>query len=354
MAIRNKRRAKAAGLPPGILIHVGEKKTAETVINVINYDEPGVRQKEAVDIEECFTYKNKSSITWINIEGIHEIDVIKKLGDYFSLHPLTLEDILHTQQRPKLEDFEDYLFIVLKMPHFDEQNNKIKIEQISLILGPNFVISFNEGKENVFTPVRNRIYSGKGRIRKMRADYLAYALIDVIVDNYFIVLENIGVKIGDIEEELMDDPRNDTLHKIHELKREMMFFRKSVWPLRELVRILTRDDISLINEPTKVFIDDVYDHAIQVIDTIETYRDMLSGMLDLYLSTISNKTNEVMRTLTIVATIFIPLTFIAGLYGMNFENMPETKWRWGYPIIIFVISSIGVSMLFYFKRKKWF
>ena len=224
-----------------------------------------------------------------------------------------------------MEDFSDYLFFVLKMPHFDEQNNKIKIERISLVLGPNFVISFNEGKENVFDPVRDRINSGKGRIRKMRADYPAYALIDAIVDNYFIVLENIGEKIGTIEEELIGEPRTGTLHAIHELEREMMVFKRAVWPLRELIRILKRDEISLINDSTKVFLEDVYYHAIQIIDTVETYRDMLSGMLDLYLSITSNKTNEAMRTLTIIATIFIPLTFIAGVYGMNFENMPEIK-----------------------------
>ena len=261
---------------------------------------------------------------------------------------------MNTEQRPKLDDFEDYVFLVMKIPYFEEKNNTIKIEQISLVLGTNFIISFQEMEGDIFNPVRERIKNGRVRIRNSGTDYLLYALIDAIVDNYFTILEKIGERIENVEEELVTEPGKETLHDIHDLKREVLFFRKSVWPLREIVSNLERGELTLIKEPTRIFLRDVYDHTIQVIDTMETFRDMLSGMLDLYLSSIGNKTNEVMRVLTIIATIFIPLTFIAGLYGMNFEYMPELKWRWSYPLVLLLIGVIGIFMLFYFRRKKWF
>lgn len=348
-----KKRSKKAGLPPGTLVHIGEKKIEKSRITIIDYDEVQLLEKEAKTVEECLTFKDKSTITWINIDGIHEVEIIEKIGKYFDLHPLILEDILNTEQRPKIEDFEDYLYLALKMPSLNVKDSKIKIEQVSLILGPNFIISFQEIIGDVFNPIRERIRNVKGRIRKMGPDYLAYTLIDSIVDNYFTILEKIGERIESIEEELLIEPKTETLHDIHSLKSEMLFLRKSVWPLREVVSIMERGESELIKESTRIYLRDVYDHTIQVIDTIETFRDMLSGMLDLYLSSISNKTNEIMRVLTIIATIFIPLTFIAGLYGMNFEYMPELKWRWSYPIILLVMVSIGISMLYYFRKKKW-
>jgi magnesium Mg(2+) and cobalt Co(2+) transport protein (corA) len=349
----NKKRSKKAGLPPGTLVHIGKESTEKTRITILDYDQTNFREKEVKSIEECFPFKDTSTVTWINIDGIHQIEIIEKIGKHFGLHPLILEDILNTEQRPKLDDFEDYVFLVLKIPYFDEEKNIIKIEQISLVFGSNFVISFQELEGDVFNPVRERIKNGRVRIRKSRTDYLIYALIDAIVDNYFTILEKIGEQIANIEEELLNEPEKETLHDIHDLKREMLMFRKAVWPLRELVSNLERGELTLINEPTRVFLRDVYDHTIQVIDTIETFRDMLTGMLDLYLSSISNKTNEVMRVLTIIATIFIPLTFVAGLYGMNFEYMPELKWKWSYPLVLLVISVTGIFMLFYFRRKKW-
>jgi magnesium transporter len=348
----NKRRTKKAGLPPGTLVHIGKKRAEKPRIIIIDYDQTNFQEKEVKSVEECFPFKDTSTVTWINIDGIHQVEIIEKIGKHFNLHPLILEDIMNTEQRPKLDDFEDYVFLVMKMPYFEEKNT-IKIEQISLVLGTNFIISFQEMEGDVFNPVRERIKNGRVRIRNSGTDYLIYALIDAIVDNYFVILEKIGERIGNIEEELVTEPGTETLHEIHDLKREILFFRKSVWPLREIVSNLERGELTLIKEPTRVFLRDVYDHTIQVIDTMETFRDMLSGMLDLYISSIGNKTNEVMRVLTIIATIFIPLTFIAGLYGMNFEYMPELKWRWSYPSVLLVVMVLGIFMLFYFRRKKW-
>jgi magnesium transporter len=264
-----------------------------------------------------------------------------------------LEDILHTGQRPKFEDFEKYIFIVFKMLYFDENGDDILEEQISIILGSNYVISFQEKEGDVFNPVRERIRAGRFQIKKRKIDYLAYALIDAVVDNYFLILEKIGEKIEDLEEELLDNPTPETLQTIHHLKRKLISLRKSVWPLREVIGGLERGESALFHKSTSIYLKDVYDHTIQVIDTIETFRDMVSGMLDMYLSNLSNKMNEVMKVLTIIATIFIPLTFIAGIYGMNFEFMPELKWHWGYFLIWGLMIVVGIAMVFYFRRKKW-
>ncbi len=348
-----KKRSRKAGLPPGTLIHIGEKKTEEIKITIMDYDESQFQEKEAKSFDECFPYKGRPTVTWINIDGIHQVETLEKLGECFELHPLTLEDILNTDQRPKIEDFGDYMYIVLQMFSYDDRNNEIITEQVSLILGRNFVLSFQENIGDVFNQIRERIRSGKGKIRKMGADYLVYALLDAIVDNYFIILEKIGEQIEFIEERLIINPASETLNNIHKLKREMLFLRKSVWPLREVISGMERGESSLIKGTTKIYLRDVYDHNIQIIDTIETLRDMLSGMLDIYLTSISNRLNAVMKVLTIIATIFMPLTFLAGIYGMNFKYMPELEWEWGYPLILLVMSTIGISMLFYFKRKKW-
>jgi len=348
-----KRASKKAGLSPGTLIYLGEKKTGKVKISIMDYNESQFEEKEVEKVEECFPFKDKPTLTWINIDGIHDVEVIEKIGKYFALHPLILEDILNTGQRPKMEDFENYIFIVLKMVCYDEQQNEVRIEQVSLIIGSNFVISFQEQEGDVFNPIRERIRSGKGRIRKMKADYLAYSLIDAIVDGYFIILERFGERIESMDEALVTNPTPETLHTIHNLKRELIFLRKSVWPLREVINSMERAEASLINESTIIYLRDVYDHTIQVIDTVETFRDMVSGMVDMYLSSISNKMNEVMKVLTIIATIFIPLTFFAGIYGMNFQFMPELTWRWAYPAVWGVMVAIATAMLVYFKRKKW-
>ena len=348
-----KKRSKKAGLPPGTLVHIGEQKAEKTRITIIDYDDAHFQEEETKTVEECFPFKDKPTVTWINVDGIHQVEVLEQLGDCFGLHPLVLEDILNTDQRPKVEDFSDYLFVVLKTFSYNDQSDELEPEQVSLILGPTFVISFQEREADVFNPIRERIKSNKGRIRRMGADYLAYTLLDSIVDNYFIVLEQVGEEVEFLEEELVTNPTPETLQTIHSLKRDMIFLRKSVWPLREIIGGLERGESSLIRESTEIYLRDVYDHTIQVIDTIETFRDMISGMLDIYLSSVSNRMNEVMKVLTIIATIFIPLTLIAGLYGMNFQYMPELEWRWGYPMVWLVMLAIGALMLVYFRRKKW-
>ncbi len=347
-----KKRSKKSGLPPGTLVHIGEKKTEEPKITIIDYDESHVEEKEVKTVEECFVFKDKSTVTWINMDGLHQIKILEKLGECYGLHPLVLEDIVNTDQRPKMEDYGGYLYIVLKMLGYDK-NDEFLPEQISLILGPNFVLSFQEREGDDFNPIRERIRSGAGRIRKMGADYLAYTLLDSVVDNYFILLEKLGEKIEFLEEKLVTQPTSETLQVIHHLKKEMIFLRKAVWPLREVINSLERGESSLIQQSTGIFLRDVYDHTIQVIDTVETYRDMVSGMLDIYLSSISNRLNAVMKVLTIIATIFMPLTFLAGVYGMNFKYMPELEWRWGYPSVLLIMFAIGGFMLIYFKKKKW-
>ncbi len=359
MAKRTKKRLKKSGLPPGTLVYVGEQKVEAVKISYLDYDEQNFREKQVSNIEECFPFKATPTVTWINIDGLHDVEVIEKLGKQFELHPLILEDILHTEQRPKYEDFDKYIFIVLRMLQYNEQIQDIESEQVSLILGKNFVISFQERVGDVFDYIRERLRNAKGRIRKMGPDYLAYALLDAIVDSYFSILEKVGERIESMEEQLVANPTEKTLHQIHTMKREMISLRKSVWPLREVISGVQRSESSLISETTGLYLRDVYDHTIQVIDTVESFRDMVSGMLDIYLSSISNKMNAVMKVLTIIATIFIPLTFIAGIYGMNFNpekspwNMPELNWYWGYPVVWLVMAVVLVIMLVYFRRKKW-
>jgi len=348
-----KKRSKKVGRPPGTLIHIGEKKVEKARISIIGYDVAQIQEKEVKTVEECFPFKDSPTVTWINVDGIHQVEIIEKIGKHFDLHLLVLEDIMNTGQRPKIEDFENYLFIVLKMLNYDDKKNEIRSEQISLILSSNLVFSFQESEGDVFDPIRNRIRNGKGRIRKMGADYLTYALIDNIVDNYFIILEKLGERIEDIEDELVTNPSQETVQAIHTLKREMIFLRKSVWPLREVISRLERGESPLIKETTGIYLRDVYDHTIQVIDTVETFRDVLSGMLDMYLSSISNRMNEVMKVLTIIATIFIPLTLIAGIYGMNFKYMPELENILGYPLVLVGMLIIGIIMLMYFKKRRW-
>jgi magnesium transporter len=348
-----KRRFKPAGLPPGTLVYIGEKRVEAVQITYFDYDEQNFAEKQVANIEECFPFKTTPTVTWINIDGLHDIQIIEKLGKEFELHPLLMEDILSTRQRPKAEDYEKYFFIVLKMLRYNNEEQTVESEQVSMVLGQNFVISFQEAVGDVFDQIRDRIRSAKGRIRKMGPDYLAYSLIDAIVDGYFTILEKLGEKIELLEEQLVAEPTEQTLHQIHRLKREMIVLRKSVWPLREVISSLQRTESKLISKVTSIYFRDVYDHTIQVIDTIESFRDMATGMVDIYLSSISNRMNAVMKVLTIIATIFIPLTFIAGVYGMNFKYMPELQWHWGYGAVLIIMAVVAVSMLIYFRRKKW-
>ena len=354
----NKKTSKASGLPPGALIHIGDKKTEKIKITFFDYSLEKFEEKVVQKVEDCFSLKKTPTISWINIDGLHKIDVIEKIGNCFDIHPLVLEDILNTDQRPKMEDLEDYIFLVLKMLSYNKDKHQINSEQESLVLGRSFVISFQESIGDVFDNVRDRIRKGKGRIRKMGADYLAYSIIDAIVDNYFVILEKIGEKVEETEEELISNPNPKTLQQIYNLKGEMIYLRKSVWPLREVISGMQRSGSRLIKSTTDIYLRDLYDHTIQVIDNIETFRDMFSGMLEMYLSSVSNKLNEIMKILTIFSAIFIPLSFITGIYGMNFDtkspfNMPELGWYFGYPIVLAIMFGVIVILLVFFKKKKW-
>ncbi len=348
-----KKRSAKTGLPPGSLIHIGQRHTEKAKITLCEYDESHFQEKDISTLEGVILPAPAgAAVTWIHIDGLHEIPLLEQMGRIFCLHPLTLEDILNTEQRPKSEDHGDYLFIVLRL--FQEGASGALIpEQVSIVLGANWVISLQEKEGNLIAPIRERLRNEKGRLRKSGADYLAHALLDAIVDSYFVILDRFGEKIETLEDTLVSRPSPATLRAIQALKREMILLRKSVWPLREMVGGIARSDTALIREPSVVYFRDVSDHTVQVIDTIETYRDMLSGMLDIYLSSISNRMNEIMKVLTIIATVFMPLTFLAGVYGMNFQYMPELEWRWGYPTLWGVMIVIALFMLMYFRRKKW-
>jgi magnesium transporter len=345
------RSKKQVGAPPGTIVYSGETKKEKVKITLIEYNENEFEEKEFFNIDECLSSMRPSHVRWINVDGLHDAELIEKVGKKLNIHPLTLEDVVHTSQRPKFEDYENYVVAILKMVYYDGQLNS---EQLTVVLMEGMVISFQEAEGgDAFDLIRTRLRQGKGRIRKMKADYLAYALIDAVVDCYFSILERIGDRIEVLEEQLMADPNKATMHQLHALKREMVFIRKAVWPMRDLIANMERSETKLINESTDVYLRDVHDHAIRVIDSVETYRDLLSGMMDIYLSSVSNKMNEVMKVLTIITTIFVPVTFIAGVYGMNFDYMPELRYKWGYPICWAVMLTVMILLLFYFRRKKW-
>lgn len=352
MARRRGNWAGKVGLPPGSLLHVGNTYTHSAEVRMVCYDSESLQEKIVRKVEELTSQRAEAAVSWISISGIHETGLIEKVGNAFRIHPLVLEDILNTDQRPKLEDYGDYLYIVLKAFR-GLTADELESEQISLIIGVDYVITFQETDQDLFKPIRDRINNGKGKIRKEGADYLANALIDVVVDNYYVVLEQLGERLEDLEEGLVADPSRNALKELHVLKREMIYFRKALWPLREVVGVFSRSDSELIQQTTLVYIRDVYDHVIQAIDTLETYRDIVSGMLDIYLSSVSNRMNQIMKVLTIISTIFIPLTFITGLYGMNFKYMPELECEWGYPAVLVLMLSLVLGMLLFFRRQKW-
>ena len=345
----------SVGHAPGTLVTTEKVDQQPLKLTLFEYGpETPVQERQVEAVSECLPLDPRSPVNWLNVDGSHQVDILEEIGSRLDIHPLALEDILDTNQRPKMEDFDHYLFIELNMLSWDQNQSQIESQQVSLILGGNYVVTFLEFEKDVFDPVRKRIREGKSRLTRQGADYLAYSLIDAIVDHYFIVLENLGEQIEFLEEELVTDPDPGTLQSIHELKRELIVLRKSVWPLREVIGALERGESPLFQESSLIYLRDVYDHTIQIIDTVETFRDMVSGMLDIYLSSISNRMNEVMKVLTIIATVFIPLSFIVGLYGMNFSYMPELQWKWGYPMVWGVIISVVVGMLTYFHRRKWF
>jgi len=349
----NKRRSIKSGLPPGSLVHIGDESNKAVQISVIGYTPDGIEEQQFQHIDQYLEHPCDKAVVWVNVEGVHDVELIRALGEKHTFHPLVLEDIVNTVQRPKIEDYGDYLFIVLRMLRPAEEGN-FSSEQLSIILGPDYLFTFQEGiKGDAFDLVRNRIRSGKGKIRGMGADYLAYALIDAIVDGYFSVLEGFGERIVDVEEDLALTADQNALHRINGMKKEIIFLRKAVWPLREAISFLERGDSHLLQDATRLYFRDIYDHTVQVIDTVETYRDLLSGMLDLYLSSISNRTNEVMKFLTVIGTIFMPLTFLVGVYGMNFKHLPELEWRNGYFALWGVMIAMALLMVAYFRKKRW-
>ena len=352
---KSRPKSKKVGLSPGTLVYTGEKKKDEVKITLFDYKDEFISEKVLGNIKDTFVCKESDKTSWINIDGLHEINIIEDIGKHFEIHPLVLEDILHTSQRPKVEDYENYLYIVLRMFFYYPETKEIKNEQVSFVLGKKYLISFQEDTGDVFNTVRDRLRKGGPRMRNGGPDYLAYALIDAIVDSYFHILEQIGEEVEDIEDRVLIAPEQSDLQSIHNLRRELILLRKSVWPLRELLSSLQRNENGIVRHQTQIYIRDVYDHTIQIIDTIESYRDMIVGMLDTYLSSTSNKLNEVMKVLTIISTMFIPLTFLAGVYGMNFKHFPELGFDWMYPwgfwaFTLFLI----IGMVIFFKHKKWF
>lgn len=348
-----KKRIRKVGLSPGTLIYNGEKKIDSIKISLIDFDANQLIEKPEASLKECLISLEAPTITWINICGINDRLTIETLGGHFGLHPLLLEDIMCSGQQSKLDNYKDNIYFVLRQLVYNEQKQEAEDEQVSLILGKNYLISFLESPQNIFAPIRERLRNPKGRLRQRGADYLCYALIDCLVDNYFLILEKIDNKLEYLENEIFMEPSPDTLQKMHHIKREIILLRKAIWPIREVISNFRRMESPLIQDATKLYIQDVYDHTIQAIDTIESFRDVTSGMMDIYLSNLSQRMNEVMKVLTIVATIFVPLTFIASLYGMNFKNIPELNWEWGYYVALGMMVLIFLMMLIYFKRKKW-
>lgn len=350
-----KRKRRHLGLPPGSLDDPGARTGDRPVrIQALAYGPGEARLLELDSLRQCGGLLGQTPGLWINVDGVHSAEVLRLAGDIFGIHPLILEDIAHTTQRPKLEDMEKYLFITLKMLRFDGDSRRVLEEQGSFVLGPGYLLSFQESDGgDVFGDIRDRLLGGKGRARRMDVDYLLYCLMDAVVDNYFLVLEKVGDHIEDMEEALLATPTAGILESLHDLRREALFLRKYVWPLREVVARLQNSGSDLVGEACMPYFRDLYDHTIQVMDTIETFRDVLAGLADLYLSGLSLKTNEIMRVLTMISTFFIPLTFVAGVYGMNFKNMPELGWEYGYFLVLGLMACIALGLMVYFRRKKW-
>lgn len=350
---------KEVGAPPGTIMHIGDKRVDKMRLDAVDYGPGHVEDFEIEVPEKLNQYLEHESTTWLKFCGLHEVTKIQEIGKQMNIHPLVLEDIVNTIQRPKREAYDNYLYIVLKILFFDEKNDTIEHEQLSLIVGPNYLLSIQESDNNYFDVIRKRLNVEKSRLRTQKTDYLAYAIIDVVVDNYFRIMAQVNDRIARIEEELLENPTQETHQKIHALRRDLIGLRRAVWPLRDILNSLIRDESDFISEQTKIFFRDVYEHVIQIIDNIDSSRDLVMGMFDSYMSHVSHRMNEVMKVLTIIATIFIPLTFIAGIYGMNFNsaispyNMPELDMYYGYPAVMGLMLLVTLVMVVYFKRKEW-
>lgn len=338
---------------PGTTVFVGQQRRERATIDIIEYSAEAIREWHQADVATCLTCLAGPTVCWINVNGVHDTGLIDELGDAFDLHPLTREDIANTSQRPKWEEFGGYAFLAMKMLDDGGPARGVTIEHVSLILGPTWVLSFLEDEGDVFESVRKRLRTASGRVRTMPADYLAFCLMDAVVDHYFLAVERIGEGVELIDEQVISNPSPGDINRIHRFKQQMLILRRAVWPLREVVGAIVRSESELLGERTKVFWRDLYDHSVQVIDMVETSRDSLASLHDTYLSSLSNRMNEVMKVLTVISTIFIPLTFLAGVYGMNFEHMPELKWKVGYYIVWAVMVAIGVLLIVYFRKRRW-
>ena len=346
------------GTPPGTLVRSPTEKEAPLQIRLMDYRKDHVLIKDSVEASECRSYLESDSITWIHVQGHPTEAALRELGKAFNLHSLSLEDGLNIGQRPKVDEFGDQLFVVMSLPSAAE--DRVEIEQVSFFLEKTFLISFCEGDFTPFMPVIKRLQDSGSRLRSRGVDYLFYSLIDVVIDQGFPVLENFGLELEELEEQILESVGRDTLQKLHTIKRELILLRRMLWPQREAINQMLRGDSDFFTDETLVYLHDCYDHTIQVMDLLETYRDMAGSMLDIYLSSVSNRMNEVMRVLTVIATIFIPLTFIVGVYGMNFDreagpwNMPELGWPFGYAFVWLVMIALTAIMVVIFRRRGWF
>jgi len=355
LAPKRKKKASAKiGLPPGSIVYLGEKKVDKVTIKVTEYDETGAETYEINSIEEIDPFTDTPQVTWVSVCGLHETDFLKQVGEKFKVHPLVLEDILNTDTRSKIELTDDYLFIVMKLVQFNPALNILDAEQVCFILGRNFLFSFSERTDEIFNPVKERILSQLGKIRKRGSDYLLYALMDIVVDNYFLALEKTEERIELLDDEVINKTDKSQIQSIYNLRNLLLMIRRSIWPSREIVNQLIKDDSDLLDESIEPYLRDLYDHTIHINETIEQQREITNGLMEIYLSMMSNKMNEVMKVLTVIATIFIPLTFIVGIYGMNFPNMPEMNWPWAYFAVWGVMVVVVVVMLIYFRKKNWF
>jgi magnesium transporter len=351
--------SKKAGLSPGTAVYIGRERTERVRMSVMDYDSTNLKEREITDPSECAAFPETPTITWLNVDGLHQPAVVVELGRIFGIHPLHIEDIVNSGGRPKADDAPEYVFVVLKMLYMDKDSGELVVEHVSVVFGRNWVLTFQEPGRDVFDSVRLRIRNTQPRMRLTSPDYLAYSLIDAVVDNYYIVLEEIGEGIEALEDDVADQPKPESLATIRELRKKLILLRKAIWPLREVIGSLERMESGLIQPSTRPYLRDLYEHAVQAIDSVETYRDMMATMLDLYHTGVSNRLNEIMKMLTIIATIFIPLGFLAGVYGMNFDtgagplNMPELGWPYGYALFWSMAASVGGGLLWFFRRKGW-
>jgi magnesium transporter len=346
--------SEKTGLPPGTLVHVGDVLETVTRMSVIDYSKENIEERQIQSIDEVLKYRDSETVTWVMVEGLADVGIVESIGVLFNVHHLVLEDILNTHQRPKFEEYDDHLYIVLKCLLSEGEDFSVGYEQISLLLLENFVFLFKEKTDDLFRPVQQRIRSSKSRFRSLGADYLMYSILDTVVDQNFILIDALDNAITSLEENILaSEPTQSSLNTIQSLKREIIVIRRHVSPVRELMAGILRSESGLIEEKTLIYLRDVSDHVIRVIESIESYREILSGLQEIYFSNVSNKMNEVMKVLTVFASIFIPLTFLVGIYGMNFEYMPELEWKWAYPALWVAFITIPAILLVYFKKKKW-